>query len=102
MTVDELKALIRPCRTSSPGIQFRDITTLLAHGQGLAATMRHLGEAARLAEQMIAGMEARGFIFGAGVAVELVLVSSIRKPGNCRQHDRCRLRSRIRHRPAGD
>ncbi|ABC64822.1 adenine phosphoribosyltransferase [Erythrobacter litoralis] len=84
MTVEELKALIRTVPDfPAPGIQFRDITTLLAHGEGLAATMRHLGEAARLAgAEAIAGMEARGFIFGAGVAVELGLgFLPIRKPG---------------------
>lgn len=84
MTIDELKALIRTVPDfPSPGIQFRDITTLLSHGEGLAATMRHLGEAARMAgAEAIAGMEARGFIFGAGVAVELGIgFIPVRKPG---------------------
>ena len=84
MTVDELKALIRTVPDfPSPGIQFRDITTLLGHGEGLAATMRHLAEAARMAgAEAIAGMEARGFIFGTGVAVELGIgFVPVRKPG---------------------
>lgn len=84
MTPDALKALIRTVPDfPAPGIQFRDITTLLGHGEGLAATMRHLAAAAQKAEaQAIAGMEARGFIFGTGVAVELGLgFVPVRKPG---------------------
>lgn len=84
MTPDELKSLIRTVPDfPSPGIQFRDITTLLGHGGGLAASMRHLAEAAdRAGAQAIAGMEARGFIFGTGVAVELGIgFVPIRKPG---------------------
>lgn len=84
MTVEEIKALIRTVPDfPSPGIQFRDITTLLSHGEGLAATMQHLARAAELAgAEAIAGMEARGFIFGAGVAVELGIgFVPVRKPG---------------------
>ena len=84
MTVEELKALIRTVPDfPSPGIQFRDITTLLSHGSGLAATMKHLARAAELANaEAIAGMEARGFIFGTGVAVELGIgFIPVRKPG---------------------
>lgn len=73
MTPAELKQLIRTVPDfPAKGIQFRDITTLIGHGPGLAATVEHLAEKARLAEaQLIAGMEARGFIFGAAVAVRL-------------------------------
>ena len=84
MTAEELKALIRTVPDfPSPGIQFRDITTLLSHGEGLAATMKHLARAAELAgAEAIAGMEARGFIFGTGVAVELGIgFIPVRKPG---------------------
>jgi len=84
LTPDEIKALIRTVPDfPSPGIQFRDITTLLSHGGGLAASMHHLAKAAELAgAEAIAGMEARGFIFGTGVAVELGLgFIPIRKPG---------------------
>lgn len=84
MTPDALKSLIRTVPDfPAPGIRFRDITTLLGHGEGLAATMRHLASAAGHAgAEAIAGMEARGFIFGSGVAVELgVGFVPIRKPG---------------------
>ena len=84
MTPEALKSLIRTVPDfPAPGIQFRDITTLLGHGEGLAATMRHLASAAHDAQaQAIAGMEARGFIFGTGVAVELGIgFVPVRKPG---------------------
>lgn len=84
MTPEALKSLIRTVPDfPAPGIQFRDITTLLGHGDGLAATMRHLAAAAEAAgAQAIAGMEARGFIFGTGVAVELGIgFVPVRKPG---------------------
>lgn len=84
MSPAELRALVRTVPDfPSPGIQFRDITTLISHGQGLAATVEHLAEAARLAgAQAIAGMEARGFIFGTAVAVRLGLgFLPVRKPG---------------------
>ncbi len=84
MTPEELRALIRTVPDfPKPGIQFRDITTLIGHPQGLAASVRHLAEMARACgAQKIAGMEARGFIFGAAVAVELGIgFVPVRKPG---------------------
>lgn len=84
LSVVELKSLVRTVPDfPKPGIQFRDITTLIGHSQGMASSVRHL---ARLAEaagaQKIAGMEARGFIFGAAVAVELGIgFVPVRKPG---------------------
>ena len=73
MTPAELKALIRTVPDFPvAGVQFRDITTLIAHGDGLRASVAHLAAHARDAgAQAIAGMEARGFIFGAAVAIEL-------------------------------
>ena len=67
----------------APGIQFRDITTLISHGAGLAATVAWLADRAREAgAEAIAGMEARGFIFGAAVAVSLGIgFIPVRKPG---------------------
>jgi adenine phosphoribosyltransferase len=84
VTADELKSLIRTVPDfPKPGILFRDITTLIGHGAGMAAAVGMLTDAARKAgAQAIAGIEARGFIFGAGVAdrLELGLVP-VRKPG---------------------
>jgi adenine phosphoribosyltransferase len=84
MTPDDLKALIRTVPDfPTPGILFRDITTLISHGQGLAAAIDHLAIRARTAgAEAIAGMEARGFIFGAAVAAQLGLgFVPVRKPG---------------------
>ena len=82
MTPDEIKALVRTIPDfPKTGIQFRDITTLLGHGRGFAATVEWLTQAVAGAES-IAGMEARGFIFGAAVAARLELpFLPIRKPG---------------------
>lgn len=84
MTPAQLRTLIRTVPNfPEPGIQFRDITTLISHGEGLRAAVGHLAEGARASgAQMIAGMEARGFIFGAAVAVELGIgFVPVRKPG---------------------
>ena len=84
MTPAELRALIRTVPDfPAPGAQFRDITTLIAHGDGLKASVAHLAAHARDAgAQAIAGMEARGFIFGAAVAIHAGLgFVPIRKPG---------------------
>ncbi len=84
MTPADLKALIRTVPDfPKPGILFRDITTLIAHGAGFAATIDLLAEQARAADaEAIAGMEARGFIFGAAVAARLAKpFLPIRKPG---------------------
>ena len=75
MTRDELKSLIRTIPDfPAAGIQFRDITTLIAHGDGLAATIDHLVErAVQMRPAAVAGIEARGFIFGAAIAARLRL-----------------------------
>ena len=55
-----------------PGITFKDITPLLADAGALAATVHGLSEPfADLGITKVVGMEARGFIFGAPVAIAL-------------------------------
>ncbi len=55
-----------------PGIQFRDITTLLADGAAFRHAVSALAEPlAGLAVHKIAGIEARGFIFGGALADRL-------------------------------
>lgn len=84
MTPDDLKALVRSVPDfPQPGILFRDVTTLLSHGAGFAAAIDHLAErVAATGASAIAGMEARGFIFGAAVAARLQLgFIPVRKPG---------------------
>lgn len=84
LSIEDLKALVRTVPDfPQPGILFRDITTLIGHGAGFAETVRLLAERAQAAgAQAIAGMEARGFIFGAAVAARLELpFVPVRKPG---------------------
>ncbi|WBY16890.1 adenine phosphoribosyltransferase [Erythrobacteraceae bacterium WH01K] len=82
MTPDEIRASIRTVPDfPKPGIQFRDISTLLADGNALRAAVDHLAERTQGADA-IAGMEARGFIFGAAVAMRLGIgFIPVRKPG---------------------
>ena len=84
MTADELKALVRSIPDfPKPGILFRDITTLIGHGAGFAAAVQWMAERAQAAgAEAIAGIEARGFIFGAAVAAGMGLpFVPVRKPG---------------------
>lgn len=84
MTNDDLKALVRTVPDfPQPGIQFRDITTLLADPAGFAHSVRLLADAvAATGAGLVAGLEARGFIFGAAVAARLGLgFLPVRKPG---------------------
>jgi adenine phosphoribosyltransferase len=53
-----------------PGIMFKDITPLLADGPAFAAVVAELG-AGYAGVRKVAGIEARGFILAAPVAVEL-------------------------------
>ena len=66
-----------------PGIQFRDITTLLSEPAALRTSVSLLADMARdQGATVVAGMEARGFIFGAAVAIHAGLgFVPIRKPG---------------------
>lgn len=70
---DQLEPLIRTVPDfPKSGIMFRDITTLLADGPGLARTIDALADQARAAPvDAVAGMEARGFIFGTALAIAL-------------------------------
>ena len=58
-----------------PGIVFKDITPLLADGSAFAAVVAALaaghGEGGRSRVSKVAGIEARGFIFAAPVALSL-------------------------------
>ncbi len=81
---EQLRATIRTVPDfPKPGIQFRDITTLLADPAALRTSVALLAEHVRLSgATLVAGMEARGFIFGAAVAMEAgVGFVPIRKPG---------------------
>ena len=73
MTPDALKALIRAVPDHpAPGIVFRDINPLLADAAALDATICALATGgAPHRPTLVAGIEARGFIFGAAVAARL-------------------------------
>lgn len=73
MSIDSLTALVRTIPDfPKPGIQFRDITTLLADGPGLAELIDQMAKVAGpLDPDLIVGVEARGFILGAALALAL-------------------------------
>ena len=54
-----------------PGVVFKDITPLLADGPTFAGIVRHMVDRAPAGVDLVVGMEARGFILGAPVAVGL-------------------------------
>ncbi len=55
-----------------PGIQFRDVTTLLGDAEGLRRAVVALATRHKQSRiQKVAGIEARGFILGGAIAVEL-------------------------------
>lgn len=80
----DLKSLVRSIPDyPKKGILFRDITTLIEHPEGFKESVERLAEAHRnLGFTHVAGIEARGFIFGAGVAIALgVGFVPVRKKG---------------------
>jgi adenine phosphoribosyltransferase len=66
-----------------PGIQFRDITTLLHEPEGLRLAVDGIANRHQNAGvDIVVGIEARGFIFGTAIAYQLGLgFVPIRKPG---------------------
>jgi adenine phosphoribosyltransferase len=80
---DDLKALVRTIPGfPKPGIQFRDITTLLLDPAGFATAIERMVQATRGPVDLVAGIEARGFLFAAALAVPLNAgVLLIRKDG---------------------
>jgi adenine phosphoribosyltransferase len=69
---DDLKALIRTIPDfPRAGVQFRDITTLLLDAAGFAATIERLAFHIEEKPDLVAGIEARGFIVGAALAQRL-------------------------------
>lgn len=84
MPTIDLKSFIRDVPDfPSPGILFRDLTPLLASPVALDAAVTGLESWARPRRpEVIAGIESRGFIFGAPLALRLgVGFVPLRKPG---------------------
>ena len=80
----DLKSLVRSIPDyPKKGILFRDITTLIEHPQGFRESVERIADAHRgLGITHVAGIEARGFIWGAGVAIALgVGFVPVRKKG---------------------
>lgn len=64
-----------------PGVQFKDLTPVLADARGLAAVSEAIADIARGAD-LVAGVDARGFLLGGAVAVSLGIgVLAVRKGG---------------------
>ena len=69
---DDLKALVRTIPDfPKPGVQFRDITTLLLDRVGLSRTVDALAASVDGRVDLIAAIEARGFAIGGALAVKL-------------------------------
>ena len=77
-----VKSLIREVPDfPEPGVQFKDLTPLLADAEGLAAVTDALAATAADAD-LVAGLDARGFLLGAAVATRLGTgVLAVRKGG---------------------
>lgn len=71
-----------------PGVTFKDITPLLASPGGLAAAVQGLAALAPEGIDAVVALEARGFLFGAPVALALgVGLVPVRKPNKLpREH----------------
>lgn len=84
LNVRELEGLVRNVPDFPiPGIQFKDITTILTHPGALGDAVTHLEVILKdLDYNAVASIESRGFVFGAVLAarkgIPLIL---IRKPG---------------------
>lgn len=66
----------------TPGVLFKDISPLLADAALFEAVVSGLGEAAPDEVDLVAGVEARGFVFAGALAVELDCgVVPVRKAG---------------------
>ena len=69
---EQLKALVRTIPDfPKPGVQFRDITTLLLDNGGLAACVDALAASVNGPVDLVAAIEARGFAIGGALAVKL-------------------------------
>lgn len=69
---DDLRALIRRIPDfPRPGIRFRDITTLLLDADGFAAAIERLAARVERKPDLVAGIEARGFVVAAALAQRL-------------------------------
>jgi adenine phosphoribosyltransferase len=82
-TNDDIRARIRTIPDfPKPGIMFRDITTLLLDAEGLRLAVERMVAQVRGPIDLVAGIEARGFVFAPALALKLNAgVLLIRKDG---------------------
>jgi adenine phosphoribosyltransferase len=80
---DDLKRRIRTIPDfPKPGIQFRDITTLLLDPEGLKLSVARMAALVDGPVDLVAGIEARGFLFAPAIALALGAgVLLVRKDG---------------------
>jgi len=82
--MEHIKQLIRTIPDfPKPGIMFRDLTTLFLHPAGFQEVVRAMAEPHRKSRlDMVVGIESRGFILGAPIALSLGTgFVPMRKPG---------------------
>jgi adenine phosphoribosyltransferase len=79
----DLAALIRTIPDyPKPGILFRDVSTLLLDGAGFRQTIDRMAALVAPGTELIAGIEARGFVVAAGLSYAMGLGKlMLRKPG---------------------
>ncbi|MEO1552525.1 MAG: adenine phosphoribosyltransferase [Pseudomonadota bacterium] len=80
----DLKQFIRTIPDHpQPGILFRDVTTLMAHAGAFKQAVHEMAAPFRESEiDQVAGIDARGFILGGALALELGAgFTALRKPG---------------------
>ncbi|MGB7406119.1 MAG: adenine phosphoribosyltransferase [Pacificimonas sp.] len=82
MSID-LKSLIRTIPDHpKPGIRFRDVSTLLTDAEGFADAAERMASAAPQDIDLVAGIEARGFIFAGAIASRIAAgMLMVRKGG---------------------
>ena len=72
VSADQLKALVRTIPDfPKPGIQFRDVTTLLLDPAGLAAAVEAMAATIEGSVDLVAAIDARGFAIGGALAVRI-------------------------------
>jgi adenine phosphoribosyltransferase len=89
--IEQVRASIRDIPDfPKPGIVFKDITPALRNPESLRSTVKHLSQPFKdQGVTAVAGMEARGFILGSLVALELnVGFVPLRKPGKLPYHSK--------------
>ena len=89
--IEQIRASIRDIPDfPKPGIVFKDITPALRNPDSLRSTVKHLSQPFKdQGVTAVAGMEARGFILGSLVALELnVGFVPLRKPGKLPYHSK--------------